>query len=165
MPLPDPLVGDPSTQRNFDHLDKRFPVKTADIMDDAVTGAKLNLDVQRDVSTAALTLTTAMQDVPGVSITVAKTGSFKATMVFDFNITVTGVGNCLGEIRNTTTGVSYQYAIFASNSIGRATVVQTATFTATAGNVLVLRASKSIAAGTATAAGSGYDSLLIEQYA
>ena len=127
------------------------------------TGTPSTGEVQRAVSTSSLALTTTMQNVPGASITLAKTGSFKGTIVLDFNISATGVGNCLGEIRNTTTGVSYQYALFASNSIGRATVAQTAVFAATAGDVLVLRASKGIAAGTAST--ESQNSLLIEQYA
>lgn len=103
-------------------------------------------------ASGTLGLTTAEQDIAGASFTPGP-GTYLVVGVFDMNVSVNGVGVCVGFLN--VGGVTQAEQALLQNTAAatgdRATVSQVWVVTTTGGNLFKLRARKTINAGTAQA--------------
>lgn len=103
-------------------------------------------------STAALTLTTSMADVPGATGTFGKTGKWMVTGVFDFNNAATDTGGLVGQLVVNGTALTPNAILlcYVTSETPAATVSQTWVVPGTVGWVAKLQAKKVSGAGAST---------------
>jgi hypothetical protein len=130
-------------QRNQDALGLEFPLSAALLQSGALTHAVA----------ASLTLTDSEQDVPSTSITLKLAGTYVFLAIFNFVVSGSGVGICVGAVNRGGSNLA-RLATFAPASTGEATVAQFNVASAQKGDVVKLRAYKSSAGGSAEAFGS-----------
>lgn len=101
-------------------------------------------------SGASLTLTTSPQAVAGTSFTPLQDRTYLVIATFDFNVSGSGVGVCVGDLW-VNGGSSGQQALFSPAATGRGTATQAFIIVPADhfGSPVELRASKTINAGTA----------------
>jgi hypothetical protein len=128
-------------------------VQAENIQDGAVTGAKLGLFTSYTAASGNTTLTQAGDDVPGCTYTAEATGTYLVHGVFQFSITVTGIGAAIGSLAVDGAGQSGA-AIYNDSATGQATVAQNWIVDVTEGDVIKLSCSKFSAGGTASCGGT-----------
>jgi hypothetical protein len=109
--------------------------------------------------TGTTTITTLMQDIAGLSITLTRPGRYLGIGVMDFSIAGGDVGNIFtAQLVLPSGGAAPQLIVFLPSVGGlRATVCQQWTFTGIAGQITKIQASKS--GGTGASVSSGHCSL------
>ena len=132
-----------ATQENIDSVVTSFPLMSSHLIQ------SVHLS---DTASSTLTLTTALQDVPGVSITLPWTASaYLLLYVFDFAVGPAGVGQCIGvaKVGSTVLGNAAHFQLGASGDEGVATIGNFHVASGAKGDAVTMQARKTINAGTA----------------
>lgn len=100
---------------------------------------------------ASPTVTTTMADFGSNAMTLAKAGDYIVLCTYDFNLTVAGVGVCIGDLSISGADRGIQALTDGGGGVFRGTVNQVHLITVAAGATLKLRVRKTINAGTLAA--------------